>query len=246
MGSVLETKNYCQPGTSKRSFTNDTCVRSIYENGGVPVILPLVNQPEILDSALNFCSGLLFPGGVDVDPELYNETPHQNHGASNCNHELDLNWLYAANFAIKNNLPMLGICRGMQLLNVAFHGTLYQDLSERQALHPEVNELLHLQTCERDKTTHNVKIKKNTQLYKIFNQEILQTNTMHHQAVRDLGDGLKVAARCEADGTVEAIETKSSDLLIAVQWHPEDLIYSTPIMNNLFKDLISRAASRLN
>ena len=142
---------------------------------------------------------------------------------------------------------MLGICRGMQLLNVAFHGTLYQDLSERQALHPEVNELLHLQTCERDKTTHNVKIKHDTRLYKIFNnQEILQTNTMHHQAVRDLGEGLKVAARCEADGTVEAIETKSSDLLIAVQWHPEDLIYSTPIMNNLFKDLISRAASRLN
>ena len=222
-------------------------MRSIYENGGVPIILPVIdNQPEILDGALKFCDGLLFPGGVDVDPAFYHEEPHRNHGASHCDHDLDLNWLYAANFAINNNIPMLGICRGMQLLNVAYHGSLYQDLSERQAIHPEVSELVHLQTCARDETTHDVKINQDSRLYKIFNQEILKTNTMHHQAVRKTGEGLRVAARCLDDNTVEAIESINNDLLIAVQWHPEDLIYSTPIMNNLFKDLVNRAASRKN
>lgn len=241
LGSVLETANKIQGGTSRRSFTNDTCVRSISQNGGIPVILPFVNEPELLSKILNFCDGLLFPGGADVDPVYYHDMPHKKLGA--VNHDLDKMWLYAANFAIKNKIPMLGICRGMQLLNVAYGGTLYQDLSEFYNKNNNSAKITHLQRCARDLTTHDVNIKNNTRLYNIFKRDVLPVNTMHHQAVKDVGKDILISAYAP-DGIIEGIESRDKFLLVAVQWHPEDLIDTEPIMNLLFQNLIKRALER--
>lgn len=251
LGSILETKNLIQGGMSRRNFTNDTCVKSIANNGGVPVIIPFINlnenennNQEILDGILNLCDGLLFPGGADVDPVYYHETPHEKLGK--VSHELDEMWLYAANFAMKAKKPMLGICRGMQLLNVAYGGTLYQDLSEFYSFKSSTPDGLvnhknikHLQTCARDLTTHDVNIESNTHLHEIFNCDRLSVNTMHHQAVKDTGENIIISAHAD-DGIIEGIESRDK-LLIAVQWHPEDLINSEPVMNLLFQDLINRA-----
>ena len=132
---------------------------------------------------------------------------------------------------------MLGICRGMQLLNVACGGSLYQDIGERA----EKN-LLHAQQLRRDTPTHRVLIEPDSRLRRILEAESVYANTLHHQSVKALGKGLVLTARAE-DGVVEAFESPDS-LIVAVQWHPEDLLRTIPVMSRLFMDLCDRALER--
>lgn len=213
----------------ERNLTNTACVRAIDRNGGVPVILPVpVEDPALMDPALAVCDGLLIPGGCDVDPRYYGEPPHKDIG--NIIPELDAFWFHAVEYAKEHRIPILGVCRGMQLLNVAFKGSLYQDLGERAE-----TTNLHQQELRRETPVHKVLIEPGTHLHKILGVDSPSTNTMHHQAVKDPGKGLVVTAHSE-DGVIEGIETPDG-LIVAVQWHPEDLIDSVPVMNRLFKNL---------
>ena len=218
-----------------RNAVNVACVRSIERNKGVPIMLPVPERPELMDPVLGLCDGLLFPGGLDVDPRCYGEPPHKDIGPFIP--EMDAFWLYAASYAMSRRIPMLGICRGMQLLNVACGGTLYQDLGER-----ERESFLHVQSLRRETPTHRVLIKSGTHLFRILNAEAPYVNSMHHQAVKELGKGLILTAHAE-DGVIEGIESPDG-LIVAVQWHPEDLLETAPIMHNLFRDLAKRAAER--
>ena len=218
-----------------RSCTNTTCVRAIDGNGGVPVILPVPEDPRLSDPALALCDGLLFPGGWDVDPRHYGEPPHAMLGP--VQPELDAFWFHAAAYASEHRIPMLGICRGMQLLNVACGGSLYQDIGERT----EKN-LLHMQQLRRDTPMHKVLIEPNSRLRHILEAESAYTNTLHHQSVKVPGKGLVLTAHAE-DGIVEAFESPDG-LIVAVQWHPEDLLRTVPVMNRLFMDLCDRALER--
>ena len=218
-----------------RSYTNTACVRAIDGNGGVPVILPVPEDPRLSDPALALCDGLLFPGGWDLDPRHYGEPPHATLGP--VLPELDAFWFHAAAYASEHRVPMLGICRGMQLLDVACGGSLYQDIGER-----EEKNLLHAQQLRRDTPTHRVLIEPDSRLRRILEAESVYTNTLHHQSVKALGKGLVLTARAE-DGVVEAFESPDG-LIVAVQWHPEDLLRTIPVMNRLFLDLCGRAQER--
>lgn len=220
---ILASINYANV---KKYFANYAYVNAITQNGGVPVILPDTDS-------LTVCDGILFPGGIDVDPALYNEKPHK--GLGQVNRILDDLWLEAARYAVLNKVPVLGICRGLQLLNVFCGGTLYQDIqSERQG---SIN---HTQTVSRSSTSHKVYIDDKTRLYKILEQDIISVNSLHHQAIKSCADYLNVSSRAE-DGIIESVES-SDGLIIAVQWHPEELIENVPVMNKLFANLIHRAS----
>ena len=131
-------------------------------------------------------------------------------------------------------MPVLGICRGLQLVNVAFGGSLYQDLSYMNPDH-----MLHSQKQNRDYLIHQVTIDADSHLASILGKEPVYTNTLHHQCVKEPGKGLKITAHT-ADGIPEAMETANGQFIL-VQWHPEELQNSEPRLRGLFKDLIEKA-----
>lgn len=216
-------------------FTGSANVQAILRNGGVPVVVPAAAAAEDVEAAISFCDGLLFPGGEDMTPWYYDEEPLPVIGAFRP--EIDDAWLKAGQYALEHKIPMLGICKGHQTLNVLMGGSLYQDLSLQEG-----ERIQHLQKYNRAYLTHHVEVEEGTQLAGIFGAGKLKTNSMHHQAVKRLGKGLRISARA-CDGTVEGLEDEEG-LIMGVQWHPEDLVDSAPVMNRLFADLVERAARR--
>ena len=216
-------------------FTGSTNVRAIQRNGGVPVLIPAAMAAEDVEAAVSFCDGILFPGGDDMTPWYYDEEPLPVIGTFRP--EIDDAWLKVGRYALENKIPMLGICKGHQTLNVLMGGSLYQDLSLQDG-----ERIQHLQRYNRTYLTHHVEVEEGTRLAGLFGAGKLKTNSMHHQAVKKLGKGLRISARA-CDGTVEGIEDEEG-LIMGVQWHPEDLVDSAPVMNRLFADLVERALRR--
>lgn len=179
--------------------------------GLLPIAIPGTVQLENIPHYCDLISGLLLIGGEDINPECYNEpidplthtlTP-----------ERDLIEIDLIRVCLKRGTPILGICRGLQILNVACGGTLHQDLSYC------IGAGDHRQTGELDfSTQHTVQVVRDTTLHKIIREDRISTNTGHHQCVKTLGEGLRVSARSQ-DGVIEAVE--GDDFTIAVQWHPE-------------------------
>ena len=238
MIGILGLTRRTDPGlyvSGEHVFTGSTNVRAIQINGGVPVLIPAASVAEDAEAALSFCDGLLFPGGEDMTPWYYDEEPLPVIGVFRP--EIDDAWLKAGRYALKKRIPMLGICKGHQTLNVLMGGSLYQDLSLQGG-----EQIQHLQKLNRSYLTHHVKVEEGTRLAGLFGAGKLKTNSMHHQAVKKLGEGLKISARA-CDGTVEGIEDEEG-LIMGVQWHPEDLVDSAPEMNKLFADLVERALGR--
>lgn len=141
--------------------------------------------------------------------------------------EIDKALFTAGQYAITRRIPMLGICKGHQFLNVLMGGSFYQDLSLR-----EKTSLQHMQKRKRSYLTHGVEVLEETRLASALGAGKLETNSMHHQAVKKLGQGLKASAYA-ADGMIEALEDEEG-LIMRIQWHPESLIDSAPAMNRLF------------
>lgn len=235
MIGILGLTRRTDPGlyvSGEHVFMGSTNVRAIQRNGGVPVLIPAASVAEDVEAALSFCDGLLFPGGEDMTPWYYDEEPLPVIGPFRP--EIDDAWLKAGRYALENKIPMLGICKGHQTLNVLTGGSLYQDLSLQDG-----ERIQHLQKYNRTYLTHHVEVEEGTRLASLFGAGKLKTNSMHHQAVKRLGKGLKISARA-SDGIVEGIEDEEG-LILGVQWHPEDLVDSAPEMNKLFADLAERA-----
>lgn len=216
----------------ERTSVNTTYVDAILRNGGIPILIPSSTLLKDGTDALDVCDGLLFPGGEDADPELYGEDPLPVVGAFR--RDLDDAALLAGRWALGQTVPMLGICKGLQILNILKGGSLYQDVSLQEGSYVQ-----HVQKYSRSILSHNVQVEEGTRLATILGAGTHRTNSMHHQAVKRLGDGLKISARA-ADKVVEAIESDDG-LIIAVQWHPEDLVDTAPEMNKLFADLVRRS-----
>lgn len=231
LGSVLKYK----PGNVEipANYVNSAYYKAIEKNGGIPFVIPLLENKEDVLELIENCDGLLFPGGEDVYTHLYGEEPRTSIGSMNV--KLDEFWIYIEKIAEERNLPILGICRGMQLINVAHGGSLYQDLSEL-----EPNHFLHVQKQERSYLMHNIKINKESFLYGILGAEKIMTNTLHHQCVKKVGKDLKITAYSR-DEIPEAMESNDGRIIL-VQWHPEELTETEPRMNNLFKDLIAKSS----
>ena len=185
----------------------------ISQAGGVPIMLPLSVDKDGLNQLIEMCDGFLFSGGHDVSPEIYNEKPLDNL-VSSCIRRDEME-AYILKKAIEIDKPIFGICRGIQFINAALGGSLYQDLPTQHK-----SEVEHHQTPPYDIPVHKVKIVKDSPLYKCLNTELLEVNSYHHQAVREVAPVLKTMALSE-DGLVEALYKPDNKFLWAVQWHPE-------------------------
>jgi len=214
-----------------------SCVSSyidaIEKNDGIPLLIPVLKNfdSDTISSILKKIDGLLIPGGIDVNPKLYNEKVSSKCG--NFNDVYNIFQLSILKTAFSINLPILGICRGIQLINVSLGGSLYQDNS----LRPENSIINHrcLENCQ--DPIHTICIKKDTLMYEIFEQTSINVNSIHHQSIKTLGHNLTVSAISE-DNVIETVENKNKKFLLAVQFHPEVLRIKHPEMNKIFSAFI--------
>ena len=181
--------------------------------GAVPFIFPFSADETELAQLMEFCDGFLFTGGHDVCPQLYQEKPLE--GLVSSCEKRDMMETAVLRAAMEADKPVLGICRGIQLINAALGGTLYQDLPLQ---HPSNTN--HHGHAPYDRPVHDVEIDKTSPLYECLGTEILPVNSYHHQAVKDVAEGLTVMAAAP-DGIVEALYKPDRRFLWAVQWHPE-------------------------
>lgn len=239
---IIGITSFCGEEKDKK-FNKVRCsyVNAVYKAGGVPVVIPPFNNLKLSAQYIDLIDALILSGGNDITPAIYGESKLPQVKDNNINRdkwEIDL-----FKKAYQSNLPILGICRGMQLINVALGGSLYQDIDFQ--LNCDLPHLpLDLQRKKNlEYEKHKVDILKNTQLDKILCSDKIHVNSHHHQAIKNLADDLTISAKSEC-GITEAVEAKNHAFLIGVQWHPEDLIERISCFNNLFSALVDSAAEK--
>jgi putative glutamine amidotransferase len=178
-------------------------------------------------------SGLILSGGPDIHPKSYHEQPLPELGE--VDEELDRMELGIAKMAFQRNLPILAICRGIQVLNVSRGGTLYQDIPTQ--IQDSIN---HLQNVDKTIQTHTIRIEEKTLLHHILRRGEIWVNGKHHQAIKDLAPDFVVSARA-GDGVIEAIEDPLMRFVLGVQWHPEGMWEKDPYSEKLFRAFIRAA-----
>ncbi|MFI3289550.1 MAG: gamma-glutamyl-gamma-aminobutyrate hydrolase family protein [Rikenellaceae bacterium] len=186
---------------------------AIRESGGLPIIFPLKANAEDVEQLCKMCDGFLLTGGHDVNPELYGCEASAECGAPN--EDRDSLERIVFDYAVERDMPLFGICRGIQIINAFCGGTLYQDLPTEYG--QEVN---HQMTPPYDRPCHMVNILDNSPLHELLNRKDLAVNSYHHQAIKDLAPNLEAMAISE-DGIVEAIYMPNKRFIQALQWHPE-------------------------
>lgn len=222
-----------KPGMT-RTFVDTDYVRSVTLAGGIPLLLPPVDDYAVVHGQVTRVDGLILTGGPDIDPLLYNEDPLEKIGA--VNHHRDNCEFLVVKAADTLKKPLLGICRGIQVINVAYGGTLHQDVSYIAGC--SVN---HFQnTAQRDAHWHMVDIEPASALASIIGQNNLPVNSFHHQALKTVAPGFKVAALAR-DGVIEAVERPGEHFILGVQWHPELMAANNPPMLALFQALVRHA-----
>jgi putative glutamine amidotransferase len=208
MRSVIGiTGNY--DGEESSFWVRDYYVRSLETAGATALVLPPTQETDIVNDYLEICDGLLFSGGGDVDPVHWGENARRRLGQ--INPLRDAFELELARQALTADVPVLGICRGCQVLNVAAGGSLLQDIQSH---------LLHDQNAPRDYPIHAIVVEKGSLLQKVLHSQEIRVNSFHHQAVKDPGRGFKISAWAP-DGVIEAIESSKHRWVLGVQWHPE-------------------------
>lgn len=209
-----------------RQFVTDTYIHAVHRAGGIPLVLPLVKSNEAVKCYAGLCDGFLFCGGGDINPLLFGEEPAFGIGETDIT--LDIFQIRLMKEVLKNKKPVLAICRGIQILNVACQGTIYQDIS----LQPG-DTMNHMQTSsQRRDVSHKVIVTPESRLQKIIGS-FAYTNSYHHQTIAEVGRGLIVSART-SDGTIEALEMPGGTFVIGVQWHPESMCENSAQMKDLF------------
>ncbi len=218
-----------------RFFLNQFYVESIRTAGGIPIpLFPSDDKIEI-KQMIGLVQGIVLSGGVDVDPIFFGEEPQQYSGRV-CplrdSFEIKL-----TSYALAEDIPLLGICRGMQVLNIAAGGDIFQDI---YAQNMGVQLLKHRQEAPQWYPTHGINIKAGTMLESIMGVQSVRVNSYHHQAVRNAAPGFVVSAK-SADGVIEAIESLEHGFALGLQCHPESLWQKQPVFIKPFKQLIKTA-----
>jgi putative glutamine amidotransferase len=215
-------------------------VEALRSSGAVPVLLPLMpHDPEAMRSMFDRLDGVFLTGGVDVDPARYGEERHPLCGA--LDPDRDAVELMLLEHATAKGLPVLAVCRGIQILNVARGGTLYQDVGAQV---PAALKHDHFPTPEKPSRTflaHDVTVTAGSRIAGILGEAVVPVNSMHHQAIKELAGDLRPTAYAP-DGIIEAVEGMSGGYLVAVQWHPEELVETQPGMRRLFASFVEAAA----
>ncbi len=211
-----------------RKYMKSKYTESLERAGGKYVWLDLTDPAKAAERACE-CSGLLMPGGADVDPLLYGEKRTEKCGKPNETRDAAEPVVFKA--FLETGKPILCICRGIQIMNVVFGGTLKQDIKSEQKCN-------HADFLNRARFTHAVEIKKDTILHSIVKSDKISVNSIHHQAIDTLAAGLKLSAVSE-DGFVEGAELESYGFCLGVQWHPEHMSKKDPVQQELFNRFIS-------
>ncbi|AFA47473.1 gamma-glutamyl-gamma-aminobutyrate hydrolase family protein [Acetobacterium woodii] len=211
---------------------------AVVAGGGIPVIIPAMECFPYYEEYLAGLDGILLSGGQDVMPLNYGEEPIEGfHLIEGMTPERDTFELALIGKAMAINMPILGICRGMQVIVIAGGGTLYQDIDtgiER------TRRIKHFQECFFGYDTHLVKLQKNTKIFEIIKKEAVMTNSIHHQSVKVVPDGYIVTGRTN-DGVIEAVESVEHDFVLGVQWHPEKLLEKNHSWSVLFAAFVKKA-----
>lgn len=205
---------------------------AVIKAGGIPVILPYTSDEEIMKQIADTCDGFLYSGGHDVAPWVYGEDPW--YGLDVLAPLRDMTEVALFKPAFDSQKPILGICRGMQMVNCCLGGTLYQDLPTDYTKPQEIN---HVQTEKPVFPIHLVQVAAGSDFEKIVEDSEFNVNSFHHQAVKDIGKGLVVAANAP-DGMVEALSLPGHPFLYLVQWHPEELYPQCKTSQKLFAKFI--------
>ncbi|MGX8702738.1 gamma-glutamyl-gamma-aminobutyrate hydrolase family protein [Caproiciproducens sp.] len=216
----------------ERLWMRPNYLRAVEEAGGVPLVLPLAGGEEDVAALSGLCDGFLFTGGPDVHPSLFGEETLRFCGPIDSRR--DKFEILLLNRAVKLDKPMLGICRGIQLMNAALGGSLYQDIPAQVRGLP----VAHNQKPPYDVAVHSIVIEKESPLCAILHKTEMTVNSMHHQAIKDLAPPLRCAAS-SADGLAECVWMPGKRFFLGVQWHPEYL--PGPESGNLFRAFLSAA-----
>jgi putative glutamine amidotransferase len=216
-------------------------IRALTAVGALPWMIPLVgDEPDTVRAIYDELDGVFLPGGADIDPANYGEERHERCDKSDpARDEVEL---MLVRWSLTDHKPVLGVCRGLQLVNLAAGGTLYQDLSDQMPGAIKHDYLPFDGRYARDYLAHEVTIAEHTRLAEIFGAGALNVNSMHHQGVRQLGKHL-VPAAVAPDGLVEGVESDDGSFLVAVQWHPEALVDNCPRTRKLFASFVEASAA---
>ncbi|MHC1759509.1 MAG: gamma-glutamyl-gamma-aminobutyrate hydrolase family protein [Negativicutes bacterium] len=225
----------------RQCYLWDAYVDGIVRAGGIPLILPCISDPESVQRYVEMIDGLLLSGGTDIEPIQYGEESLDG---------FEIEWpmtpardVYEIELirAVEiENKPILGICRGHQLLNVAFGGTLYQDLNVQLPREPK---LRHFQASPWPAPSHRVQLLPDSKLAEIMGATMLLVNTLHHQAVKEPGNGITISGRT-LDGVAESLERPQNRFVVGVQWHPELMATEDPFWIRIFSALIEASSHK--
>lgn len=227
------------PWTPLAYAQSRTYTDSVIVGGGVPVIVPLTDDTSIMDEFFARIDGWLFAGGNDLEPTLYGQKTGVH--VKDFSQVRDTQEVYLMKKALASQKPILGICRGMQLMNVLRGGTLYQDIATE--LPGKQDHLRSSKERAIEQFAHQLKLDPDSRLASIVGSGTIPSNTHHHQAIKELGEGFVATAWAE-DGIIEAIEDRSLPLLLGVQPHPESMLRVEPRWKNLFISLVEASMPR--
>lgn len=216
---------------------NQTYIWTLEKLGALPVMIPLEMSEATLRGIYERLDGVFLPGGEDIDPVRYGAERHPWLGTTD--EERDRTELLITRWAVEDRMPLLGVCRGIQVINVACGGTLYQDL--QQECPALVKHDYMPPTYDRFRTSHTVTIEPDSYLARSLGTRHA-VNSMHHQGIKQVGASLRVVARAE-DGLPEAVELPLLPYFVGVQWHPEEMATTDQSSMKLFYDFVEVAAS---
>ena len=222
----------------ERAYVNASYLNAIQQAGGVPVPVPPQLAPPARAEILKHVQGVLLTGGGDVDPARFGEAPHPT--TSEVSVARDTLEIDLTRWALGKRVPLLAVCRGLQVLNVVLGGSLYQDIPSEPGS-PLDHSQTGLQGKARNIPTHQVKVRDGSRLAGILGALEVDVNSFHHQAIKRLGQGLADVAWAP-DSIVEGVElVEDGQFAVGIQWHPEELVENDRAAFNLFAALVNRA-----
>ncbi len=225
----------------QRQFINSNYLKALHQVGIIPVVLSLSLNGSETSVCLDRLDGLMLSGGNDVDPMLFGEAPIP--GLGSVSPKRDRHEMALILEAYRRNMPILAICRGIQSLNVALGGTLYQDLPTQYSVDNESPPMLHTQTALGRYASHRVSLSENSPLRMMYACEQLAVNSFHHQAVKEVAPQLTVCARA-SDDVIEAVYDADKPFVVGVQWHPERMAEGKPLFEAFAKACMEYATRR--
>ena len=236
ISEMLEDRSRRKPTWKPFDYLKREYHEAILNSGGIPILLPNAGESAAADNMIDMIDGLLLTGGGDLHPSYYNQEPHP--GLTETTANRDSLEISIAKLALGRNLPIMAICRGHQVLNVALGGTLYQDLS----CFPHET-IQHSDPGQTARVFHDVAITPGSLLHRIVGADHIETNSSHHQVIDKLGAGLAIVAFSSTDNVPEAIEQTQKKFVLGLQWHPE-AIFEREHSRKVFRALVEASGRK--